>query len=295
MGAFDEPGDRRPEGAEHLRRLLTVLPGVVFVIDGMGRITFATDSAAEIVDQTPDELVGRSVLEFVTAESAWAYAAAVAMASDYSDVTVGPLRVALAPLPGTTGIRQADLWATNCLEDPLINGIVCLLTPETAAVWLGEAVEAASASASLSTISDHVVTAMRGHPVVADALLLAPSRQRSSPTGLDLAGGKPPSLAPLVPSALDPALVGGPGPWEQTYVSGLRSQWDVDELPEQLAQAASGQGYKAVWVEPVYRRNAQDTVAVLVLWRRRTGGPSPNQLSSIHQAASILRLCWTAG
>ena len=39
-------------------------------------------------------------------------------------------------------------------------------------------------------------------------------------------------------------------------------------------------------------RRSHPSVGVLVLWKKRPGGPSPNQLSSLHQAAGVLRLCW---
>lgn len=251
------------------------------MIDAMGRIKYATGPAAALVALSPEEATGRSVLEFVSEESAWAYAATVAMATEYADVRVGPLRVALAPLPGEAEARPADLWAANCLDDPEIEGIVCLLTAETTSVWLGEAVEAASESASLATIANHVVTAMRGHPVVADAVLLAPRPDQ------------PGRLMPLVSTQLNRSLFDGDGPWSKTLASGIRSQWEVEDLPATSAHAARLAGYEALWVEPVFRRNASDTVAVLLLWRSRPGGPSPNQLSSIHQGASVLRLCWS--
>ncbi|MBI2706213.1 MAG: PAS domain-containing protein [Actinobacteria bacterium] len=268
-------GASRSIDAAYAERVLGALPGAVFVIDGVGRVKFATAPAAALVERTPGELVGMSVLEFVSEESAWMYAAAVAMATDYADVITGPLRVTF-----TAGgeERRVDVWATNRLDDPGIEGIVCLVNAETAAVWLGEAMEAAGTGAPPSTIASRVVTAMRGHPVAADAIVLSPT---------------PDGLGPVVPTKLDRRLYRGRGPWHETLATGSRRHVDAADLGADLQQAATTAGYEALWVEPVLGRDSQ-VIAVLLLWKARPGGPSPNQLSSIHQAAAILRLCWPA-
>jgi len=261
----------------HTDDVLDALPGAVVVIDGVGTIKYASRPAAELLGVSLERLVGSSVLQFVSEDTAWAYAAAVAMSTDYADVTTGPLRVSIKPTTPEGATWQADLWATNRLDDPAVNGIICLLTPETVSVWLAEAIEAASANAPFTTIAGHVCTAMRGHPVVADAALLGPCD-----------GG----LVPVVPSALNWRLLQSDGPWRESLATGIRCHADIDQLAPDIQDAMNDAGYHSLWVEPVFARDGEGTVGVLLLWKRRAGGPSPNQLSSLHQAASILRLCW---
>jgi hypothetical protein len=82
-------------------RLLGALPAAVFLIDGVGTILSATDQAAALVELDAPALRDRSVLDFVDAETAWAYAATVAMATDYPDVIMGPMRITVIATSGT--------------------------------------------------------------------------------------------------------------------------------------------------------------------------------------------------
>lgn len=65
MVAMMPPGD-----TPFADRILSALPGAVFVIDQMGVISFATDRAAALVGRRRDDLMGVSVLEFVTPDRA---------------------------------------------------------------------------------------------------------------------------------------------------------------------------------------------------------------------------------
>ncbi len=156
---------------DFLRALVESLPAAAFVIDTEGNVRFATRAAAELVECAPDALVGRSVLEFVDEDTAWAYAAAVAMAGDHPNVVMGPMRIIVVAGEGRS--KPADLWATNRLDDPEVNGIVCLLTAETTAVGLADAIGAVANDADFPTVATRVVRAMRGHPTVAEAVLLS--------------------------------------------------------------------------------------------------------------------------
>ena len=113
-------------------------------------------------------------------ETAWAYAAAVAMAGDHPDVVMGPMRVTI--VVGDGRVKAADLWATNRLDDPVVKGIVCLLTPETTAVGLADAVNAVANDADLPTVAARVVRAMQGHPTVAEPCSCRRVRRVSGPS-----------------------------------------------------------------------------------------------------------------
>ena len=156
---------------DFLRALVESLPAAAFVIDTDGNVQFATRAAADLVECAPDALVGRSVLEFVDEDTAWAYAAAVAMAGDHPNVVMGPMRIIVVAGDGRS--KPADLWATNRLDDPDVNGIVCLLTAETTAVGLADAIGAVANDADFPTVATRVVRAMQGHPTVAEAVLLS--------------------------------------------------------------------------------------------------------------------------
>jgi hypothetical protein len=268
-----------PELARHL---LDALPAATLVIDRVGVILSASQTAAEAVELDVDSLVGRSVLDFVDAETAWVYAATVAMATDYPDVIMGPMRVTVV---GSTGTRRnVDLWATNHLDDPAIGGIVCLVTEETAAAGIADAVSSVAVGEPIGTVATHVAGAMRGHPVVAEAFVVVAQDDGYAcitPTAL---------AADLVHVADDDAA--GAEPWRAAINSGTRViHENLTRLPTVLHEAAVREGYAACWVEPV-PGPTDGPAAALVLWRRRTGRPSPNQLHSIHQAAAILAVAY---
>jgi hypothetical protein len=259
-------------------------------------------------------------LDFVDDQTAWAYAAAVAMATDYPSTSMGPLRVTFI---GDHGTRSADLWATNHLDDPAIEGIVCLLTEETAAVGLGEAIESVAVGSDLATVTARVTRAMRGQPVSAHAAVVRRGddgftviadggftvvADDAPKPATDLAGGDPPSDDPdhriitapagdLLPGRsprLPAALLADDRPWRDAVTTGIRVlHATLDDLRPDVQAAARAAGFAALWVEPVRPLGEQPADAALVLWRSRPGPPSPNQLNSIHQAAGILTVAVT--
>ena len=275
--------DHDPVVAHHL---LGALPAAVFVIDAVGTIRSANEPAASMVGEDRSSLVGRSVLDFVDAATAWVYAASVAMATDYPDVIMGPLRITVVTSTGEH--RFADLWATNHLDDPEIEGIVCLVTEETAAAGIAEAVSSVTTGDDPATVAAQVARAMRGHPVVADAFVVVPHDDAYAcitPTPLA------PDLTTVADDDDDDDAVGAE-PWRLALNAGTRViHDDLSRLPSALHEAAEREGYAACWVEPV--PGAGDgPAAAIVLWRRRGGAPSPNQLRSIHQAAAILAVAF---
>lgn len=263
-----------PAGGDFLSRLIESLPAATFVIDGAGIVRFATREAAALVEREAEDLVGESVLSFVDEGTAWAYAAAVAMASDFGHVVLGPLRIAFVTASGAS--RAADLWAINQLDDPVIQGIVCILTPETAAMGLSEAITSLVGNAPFATVASRVVRAMHGHPTVARAGLLATG---SSGMRVVAASDGLPDMS-------------GEGPWHEAVRTGVRQLADnLDELPAPLAGAARDAGFATVWVEPVSTGELPARGA-LVLWRVDTGRPTPNELNVMHQGAAVLALAW---
>lgn len=257
--------------------LMDAMPAGALVIDGVGQILFATDDVAALVRRSPDDLVGDSVLSYVSEETAWIYAAAVAMAGDYPEVIGGPMRITVVAADGTETV--ADLWTKNLLADPRIGGIVCLITPQTTTMGLAEALSAAAEHEPFTQVAALVARAMGGHPVVCDAAVVA-----TGSTGFRLvaAAGVPDDVVDLLDD----------GPWREAVTTGVRSlHKDLDALPAPLAEAARAAGYESVWVEPITDGDLPARGA-LVCWKRRSLLPSPNQITSMHHGASIAAMAW---
>src|SRR5262245_23158104 len=59
------------EGDELLRRIIETIPAGIWAIDAEGRTTFVSRRVTEVMGYAPDEMVGRSIAEFVSGEE-WA-------------------------------------------------------------------------------------------------------------------------------------------------------------------------------------------------------------------------------
>lgn len=271
----------------HLRApwwaLLNALPAAIFVLDQVGSILFATEQAAALVGHRPSEVVGESVLSFVDPGDAWSYAGAVAMVDEYPDVVMGPLAVSFVRSDGS--VQSAEVWSTNRLDDPRIGGIVCMVSVETSASTVAEAVSAVAERESLAVVADRVVTAMRGLPVAAEASVIWSAE--SGVGGEEVLAGDDLGHARC---SSDVAT-----PWTKAMSTGERQiHADLAALPPHISAAASRAGYAAVWVEPV-QAPEPGRGAALVLWRRRPGPPSPNQLRMVGHGASVLSVALSLG
>jgi len=241
-------------------------------------ILFANERTAAMAERTVSELVGASVLEYVDEEAAWAYAAAMSFGTDrnYADTYSGPIRIRVISATGRA--VPADLWTANRTDDPAVGGVVCLLSAQTASLGIADALAAVAADASWGEISERIADALSGFPVVADAAVLSMdegtwmvSAQRGVPAG-------------LVDGTAGHQL------WATALETGERVlHATLDTVPRPLRDLAEQMGYRTVWAVPVQWRT--DPIgAVVVLFRRFVGEPTPNELTHVHQAASVLAL-----
>ncbi|MCC5950540.1 MAG: hypothetical protein JJU45_00440 [Acidimicrobiia bacterium] len=255
--------------------ILGALPGGVVVLDPVGTILSASPQADELIGRAAGELVGTSVLSLVDEETAWIYAAAVAMATDYTEEIMGPMRISVVTDSGAT--RALDLWATNHLEDPAIGGIVCLLTPESCASGLATAIGLLAEDRPFVETAQASAEALRGFPVNAAAAVVAVGDDSSTVVA---SSGVSPEVA---------AALAGPGPWRLMPGQPRHVPSDLAQLPADLQEVVHSAGHEAVWVEPVA---VDGTGGALVVFRSHTGAPSPNELNSVYEAAAIVRLAW---
>jgi hypothetical protein len=157
---------------------------------------------------------------------------------------------------------------------------VCLLTEETTAVGLGEAIEAVAGGEPLETVAARVTRALEGHPVVAVPAFVIPTENGFVGFG--------PHTVPAAVYRTNPAV-------HDAVTSGVRMLFpDLDGLVPHVADACRDAGYRALWIEPVLTAD-RPSPGALVLGRRQPGNPSPNQLNSIHQAAAILAVGYKLG
>lgn len=271
------PGGRDLTFFSHL---LSTLPAALVVVDAVGTVSFASGQAVDLIGYEAEDLIGKSVLEFVSAETAWAYAAAVAMATDYEDVLMGPLHISLLHQSGEE--IQAELWAANRLDDPELEGITCVITPMSTAVHLSEVATKVAQDEPIEVIATGVSWAMRGHPVTAPAAVFVPDG-----SGFDVLGHA------TLPAEVIELLGRGPTQvLDEAFESGVRHlHGDLGELDAVTAEGLRAAGYHALWVEPVAVPGTR-TDALVVVCRTQPGNPSPNELSRLFEGASMLALAY---
>jgi hypothetical protein len=273
-----DDGGRRDAPDE--RWLLDHLPGSVFAIDDTGLIVAGSARAAALVGRPLDEFVGSSMLEYVDPDAVWAYAAAMnaAIDSTFEDTYGGPVRIAVSGLDGRK--IAADLWSSNQLRAGG-GALVLLLTEQTVALGIAEAVALAGEGAPYRDVATMAVGALGGFPVIADAAVF------------DATADGPVLVAGNVPRSLVDGTAGDE-PWRQAIADGRRVLYpELQHLPPVIAELAGAAGYRAVWVEPVALGGATPTGA-LAVFRRLAGDPTSNELANVHHAASVLALATAA-
>jgi hypothetical protein len=123
---------------------------------------------------------------------------------------------------------------------------------------------------------------MGGQPVNARAAVVVPADHDEQ------------ALVVLGATELPPMLVDAAMPSVRAAIdTGVRQLFgELDDLGDVARQLATGAGMRALWVEPI-QPGTLPADGAIVLWRPRSGNPSPNQLRSIFQAAAILGLAFS--
>src|SRR5699024_5334041 len=103
---------------------LDLLPVGVIHTDEVATILRANQLAGEMLGRTPDELVGRNMLEFAVGDLD-RYAQMIDYGVRFTQSIMGPLPVTYRAGDGT--VRHSTLWARNHLDRPGTGAVVCVL------------------------------------------------------------------------------------------------------------------------------------------------------------------------
>jgi len=259
------------------RWVLDHLPAAVLVVDESAVVVAGSQRAADLAGYAMEDFIGASILEFVDPDAIWAYAAAmnVAMDSTTSDVYGGPVRIAVQ---GPEGRKvAADLWSSNQIGIDGPQAMVLMLTEQTVALGVAEAIALAATGASYEDVSIVVAGALAGFPVIADAAVFT-----AGPDGPEL-------LASQVPSSLVDGTAGDDA-WRRAIDDGTRVLYArPDTAPAPLGDLLVAAGYQALWVEPIVLGDDAPSGA-LAMFRRIPGEPTPNELASVFHAAASLAI-----
>lgn len=260
-------------------RLLARLPAVVAVVDATGVVRAAEGGVEELVGLPPEQVVGRSITDFVRVEDVEAVVASIAYATTLTPgILAGPLRMPYRHADGSW--RVTEVWSANTMDDPDIQGIECLFLFESANGRFDEVLTSMAEGHSLDRTLPMLARALAAFPVMSASFFV------------EEAGGgtrfHPPAEGGGLPG---PGLA---GPWDEVLTSGLTVELlDLSTLPEETRQAAAALGFTAVWAYPVYVALEHRLAAALVVWRNTQDPPTPNQRDHIERAVTIASLAFS--
>jgi diguanylate cyclase (GGDEF)-like protein/PAS domain S-box-containing protein len=251
--------------APDLTLLSDLIPVGILVIDGSGLIRHANARAASMTGYDQAEVIGRPVVEFIDESDLEFMATALVEGMHYRDALLGPLRIRYRHADGSLHLTES--WAHASPPELGIEGFVVAISTESVTDNVADAVYEIASGEPLDHCLATLARAVSGYPLVALGSVLIVEGERFRPVGAW------PFLSPDGGAAfLDAATT----PWHDVLLSGKQVEVDIDQLPSEIADAATELGFQSVWVRPVVTHDG-DLAAVFVAWRREPGFTSGNQ------------------
>lgn len=279
-----EPADERPVGdssrpAIDLNAVHRSMPQGLAVVATDGTFREVNDHVLRMLGRTRDEVLGRSVLDFVHPDDYDFAVDVVHEGQNYDGMVTGPVQIRYLDADGRA--HSTDLWSRTCIGVPGIDGFVVMMSEESTVEMLPDAVRAIAAAEPVDEVLTLVARALTGHPVQAAATFLVARAGRVVPIGAWPLG-----------SSRTAADRPGAAPWHAAMRDGVAVDVETDELADATFRVlARTAGVEAIWCRPVATRNGQ-VPAVLVVWRSRAGAPSTNQQRHLADAVSIAALAF---
>lgn len=270
-------GTARAVAAQDLPgRLLQASPFGVVVLDDSANVSWANEAAADMVELSIEELVGRNAISFVNPDDADLMLRSLAFADDYGDL-MGPVAVRYVDADGED--HYSRFWARNLTCDPVVGGIILVLAKEAALDVLDAAVAAVASDAELATSLELIVRSISRDPFEAEAAVARfgdPERACAVAT----------TGAPLIATTSEPDL-----PW--VVAATERRSIEVDDLDVYETLADLGTDFQAVWCRPIPTGGTD--YAVLTVWTRQSFPITPNQSLQLTHAVSTAQLAFRQG
>jgi diguanylate cyclase (GGDEF)-like protein/PAS domain S-box-containing protein len=248
-------------GHRFLERVLDLSPGIVFAADGDLVITYVNRAATEMLGYDRDEIVGRSVLEFLDTD--WNPAAFASIATALG--SEGGLRPPMTFRAVTKDGRRPIIEATANIQlaDPVIGGFVVYVRPWTERWLLDRAFESVAAGDPIDRTMDLLVEVAGADTLESDASIV-----------FDPIDGV---FQQVVASASLPAALQGPirgleptkvAAWAQLLRSQEAFVLNLTEVPAALRHDAEAVGYRSLWAAPADRDASGAPGVWAIAWRR---------------------------
>ena len=250
----------RHDDPELLLRLLDLSPGLVMLVDGELVIRWINQTAADLFDYTPDEIIGRSVLDFLDPD--WDPAAFESIATAMGGQ--GMRQPMLFRVVGPDGSRSIlEVTANSQFHDPSIDGMVCFARPWSERYLLDQALDAMAARREVPETLGLLVGVASAETMAAPASFVYDLDGDGRAQGIQAADGLAPELTGPAPGCTDEVAAA----WASLLAAPEGDVRAVDQLPEVLRGPAEAAGLRTLWLWPSDHRIDEVPSAWSVAWR----------------------------
>lgn len=269
-------GETSAAPASQLELLWDHLPLGVLVVDRVGTIRIANERAAGMAGHTADEVIGRSLFEFIPAEDAAFIAATLERGTDFAHRLLGPFRLRYRRRDGT--VSASEHWAYEAPPGLGFDGYVVTTAHESTGDVLAEAFRGIARGAELDDTLMAIARAMGPHPVEGTGAMLVVDDGH-----VDRIVGTWPYGAPY-------AHCDTSAPWCAVARGGGDVRVPVGDLPPHLRAEPTAAGHTSVWLRAVDLDGSRR--AVIAVWHDGSVMPSPNQERHLDEAVAAAALAF---
>jgi diguanylate cyclase (GGDEF)-like protein len=262
-------------------RILGAVPVAIAIVDKDCGVLLATGGTEELFGLPPSSLTGRNLLQYLPEADSLLLRREVQIGLSLPQGEVqGPLRLPL--FNPMNEWRLTDMWSVNQSGDKALGGLLCVFVLESVELHLDGVLTRIARGEGPELTLPALCSSLRYRPVQADCLVIEQAR-----------AGEQAPIVHLAADVRELPAAGLPGPWDTVLSTGLSIECDsIVGLPLPTQAAAESGGYRAVWSYPVQDAFEQRLAGCLVVWRKRTGVPSPNQAVHLERAITIASLAF---
>ena len=247
-----------------LERVLDLSPGIVFVADRELTITYVNRAATDLLGYDRDEIVGRTVLDFLDLDWNPEALASIATAMGSGGGRRPPMTFRVVTKDGRRPI--IEVTANIQLDDPVIDGIVVYARPWNERWLLDRAFESVAAGDPIQRTMDLLVEVAGAETLEADAAIVFDPVEGGFEQVVAAAGLDGPLRGPtadLAAGADAEAAV-----WAELLAGGEAFVVNLEDLPAALRPAAEARGYRSLWAAPADRDPRGVHRVWAIAWRR---------------------------
>lgn len=250
-------------GSDHelLARVLDLSPGIVLVVDRDLQITFVNRAATELLGYERDEVVGRSVLDYLDTDWNPDAFASIATAMGSGGGQRPPMTFRAITKDGRRPI--IEVTANVQLDDPVVAGLVVYVRPWTERWLLDRAFESVAAGDPIGQTMDLLVEVAGAETLAADASIVFDPADGRFQRVVACAPLAVPLRGPT--SGLDAERAAA---WGEVLDGGEAIARNLDDLPAVLGADAEAHGYRSLWAAPADRDERGAPGVWAIAWRR---------------------------